>query len=179
MTAPLEPTSFPDPFTLVYDGLWELIEKHGPLNDLVSLGNRIKRTQSNRPLKRRKQDADLPEIDIMPGGNDEFNAFGASGASDATQTYLIQVATGRQRVDSGVFRVKWELLRAMATTTQEGGVLGLPTWLTDIRFISTSEDPEDAEIGGGRKGWVTVLTAVAIFHFDRKRNLIDGDLELK
>jgi hypothetical protein len=64
----LTASSSGDPLTLVFGGLWDMMENSVPLNGLVAVPNRIKFLGNRQePLKDQQTDSDRPELVVEPG----------------------------------------------------------------------------------------------------------------
>ena len=146
-----------DPFTLVHNALWALLEAHQGFVNLVPANNRIKFTGDLRaPIKDQISTADLPEVRIVPTGG-EAHLKRTSNSSSVLKRWEIQVSTGDQRVDytKGVFAVEWEIL------------IALQDWITALKAITWTSKPfvvtakpatvregvTEADLNRGIKGW--------------------------
>ena len=91
-----------DPFTLVYDALWELLDSSARLRELVKAGNRINlnRYDDRHPIKEEVSSADLPELIIIPVSGGETKQ--TSGARILVQRYRIILSTCEQRVNQDI-----------------------------------------------------------------------------
>ena len=94
-----------DPFSLVYDRLWTLLEVHKGFTDLVRLKNRIKFSGTDRsPLKDEVLTADLPELRLICSRmTPHIQRTSSSGSVE--MTFEVQVSTGDQRVTELLFPV--------------------------------------------------------------------------
>lgn len=105
-----------DPLSLVYVSLWSMLEAHSGLTDLVRVGNRVKYEKFlHVPIKDVLQDADVPEVGVIPTGS----SYGLQVTSNGTrldESYEAGLLTGEvQLAQVGAFLpVKWELLRAFS-----------------------------------------------------------------
>jgi len=56
-----------DPFTMVYDALWKLVERNKRLKDSIPFGNRIKYDPESLP-KEENVESDTPELTLLTTG---------------------------------------------------------------------------------------------------------------
>ena len=137
-----------DPFTQTLNRLWELLESHAPLADMVRLGNRIKLAGANGdPYKPQVMAADLPEVLIEPAGG-QVDLFATSTSTRAVQDYAVTAVTGDLRVHTLLFPLKWELVKALS---RSGDNLGLPF----VRKVRIAEQADRADRGKSARaaGW--------------------------
>jgi hypothetical protein len=105
-----------DPFTQVYNGLWDLLELNTELASLVKIGNRIKCTSDGKGDKEKYTNSDLPEIIIRPAaGTSEIKS--TSTHTQITQTYAVICTSGDLHIDKSFFPVKWAILNALTDAT--------------------------------------------------------------
>lgn len=144
-----------DPFSQVYNAIWDMLEAHQGFADLVKVANRIKFADNNPdPWKREIQDGDLPEVAIYPSdGVPQLDAD--SSETFITLRFNLLISTGDRRVDALIFPVLWETLRAMA-----GWRLHLETlawngqpFVRDAYPTTFSENLTDAENNRKKEGW--------------------------
>lgn len=152
-----------DPLSLVYVALWDMLEAHSGLTDLIRTGNRVKYAGFLQvPRKDIVQNADVPEVGITPTGS----LFGLQITSNSTrivERYDAGLLTGTSQLsETGTFLpIKWELLRAF--TGWEAALRAL-TWeskmfvkllkLTDI--VDILLDVKEAK-DRGIAGWTSLL----------------------
>lgn len=180
--ATLLATSSTDPWTQVYCALWDMLEAHSGFTGLVRVGNRIKFLGAKlNPLKKDIQDADLPEVVIVPTEADP-HIWASSGQSQPTMKFDVRVSSGELSVDvlgttgtldigAAVYPVCWEIWRAMhgwgavlktlrwpVGTGKPFVILGRPTGLK----LGTT----DADLNRGIFGWSAVWTYEVQMAFD-------------
>jgi hypothetical protein len=115
MYRPILHSPLDDPFTQVYNGLWNLLESNDDLAALVKIGNRIKCT-ADKDGKEKYANADFPELIIRPAaGTSEIKS--TSTHVQITQTYSVLCTAGDFRADKSFFPVKWALLNALTDGT--------------------------------------------------------------
>lgn len=135
-----------DPFTTVYNRLWDLLENNGELASLVKIGNRIKSTKD--AAKKTYSNADLPELRIEPsGGKCEIKKTNTT--MPITQNFSVVCTAGDLRVHKSFLPVKWALLNALTDTT---GNLGL----SFVRHIALT-DVVDGANNERFPGWNTAF----------------------
>lgn len=104
-----------DPFTLVYDALWELLETHAEFHDAVRLNNRIKFSSYGPmdPFKHEVATADLPEVRLTcVGGTPHLQR--TSGSSSCVRRFEVQILVNDLRYTEELFPLEWEVYRAMS-----------------------------------------------------------------
>lgn len=139
-----------DPFTRVYDALWDVLEKHKGLTDLVKVGNRIKFTAGGfglRPEKENIMDGDLPELLLIPT-NSQIVLFATSSSTQAIQEFELRSTSGDQRIDQLHFPLKWQVMIALSKCQK----LNLP-FVKKLTVDSFTETTDDPEANRGIKGW--------------------------
>ncbi len=113
-----------DPFSLLYRGVWSVLENHEGLIGLVAIPNRIKFT-GNRPLPDKEDftNTDLPELSVEPSTGESIVQ---TSVSNLLLRFDIVIKTDSHRLDnvganglgSAVYPVAWEVYRAMIGTAQ-------------------------------------------------------------
>lgn len=99
-----------DPFNLVYDKLWTLVERNQELQNYIKIGNRIK-FDENVVNKSEISDADLPELALLVSGLTDFGS--TSSSYIVKKNYTFSLAVGDYRI--AIFnRISFELFRALA-----------------------------------------------------------------
>ena len=103
-----------DPIVQIYYALWDLLEAHQPLANLVKIGNRIKMSGDKRDaMKKEVGESDLPELRLLPVSSTPHTQR-TSNTSSIIKRFRIEISTGDQRVDMGLFIIEWEIFRALA-----------------------------------------------------------------
>jgi len=156
-----------DPFTQVYDALYELPWKREALCRLVRAGNRVSYADDDRdPVKSTVTTADLPELRLVPlGGTPHLQR--TSSSSTWLMRFQWMLATADQRVHKYLFPVEWELLRAMADW---GTYLKALTWKTEtfarvMKLTDARLGMVDPEVSRGIKGWISVWACEVLMQF--------------
>lgn len=122
-----------DPFSQVYDALWDLMERHTPFAKLVKPANRIKYSGRRQPEKQSIADSDYPQVRILPAGS-EVHHERTSSSGSIIKRFEVQIATGDRRVDERVFPLQWEIIRAMHGWQT---VLNALTW-EEVAFVTSA-----------------------------------------
>lgn len=117
----LTATSSNDPFTLVFCGLWDMLENSQEVLDLVAAPNRIKWIGPRvDPRKDHVTDSDRPELRIDPG--DPFSQPDlTTGTSGLIINWKILAVSSKQQLDrpgynalgASIFPVMWAFYRAL------------------------------------------------------------------
>ena len=156
-----------DPFTLVYDGLWDLLEASSSFTALVAEKNRIKFTTTDglirRPDKDSLTESDIPEVMIYPGPMRFADHRDSSGQS-INRIYSVLVTSGERILDAGgsgkFFPVQWEIARALINFDD---ILDLTYEATKfvhkIEQLPTVEGMDDSTLNRDLKGWSAVWQA--------------------
>ena len=155
-----------DPLSLAYNALWDMLEAHAPLTDLVTVGNRIKYDKIfHSTIKDVLTQSDLPELSIVPTGS----SYGMKQTSNGTRLvefYEVRLVSDEQRVaqQGGFLPVKWEVLRAfigwevkLSTLTWVGSPGNKFVKRTSMNEISDDLLNEQLTISRGFIGWVSLL----------------------
>lgn len=104
-----------DPYSMVYDSLWDMLEARTQITSRVRSGNRVKYSGDNRaPDKDKMLTGDLPEIRISVTKTD-VHMNHTSNSTSVMKAYEVQVLCGDQRLDKDHLPLEFELLRAFAT----------------------------------------------------------------
>jgi len=127
-----------DPFTQVYEKIWETLTNAPEVSRRVKPVNRIMRTgQRVGPFRDTVTAADLPELDVVPAGG-EANPFQTSTSGQFLQMFDVQVSAGGMSLDrSQLFPLKWAVLKAVA---RAGDTLGLD-FVKSVRITDMAEGP--------------------------------------
>lgn len=157
-----------DPFSMVFDALWQLAEASAPLNDLVRVGNRIKfNDATNRdPRKTAVQAGDLPEL-VLVCENGTGNISASSCSTSVTRRYSWVIATGDLRISHLLHPVEWALVCAM--TNWKSVLLNL-TWQGNkfakrMQFLDQSVGFSKPEQNRNISGWSSVWGIEVEMHF--------------
>jgi len=149
-----------NPFTLVYDRLWTLLEAETTLATMIKPGNRLKfNSETNRnPLKESIASADMPEMLILAPGCD-VNLFNSSTSSLFDMDYSIVVNTGDFRLTAIALQISWLVYcqavkwRSELTSLQWCG----DSFVKNVQFNNVSVGESIAERNRGINGFTEVL----------------------
>lgn len=102
-----------DPYTLVHDGLWAVLEDNTDFTTLVPELNRIKFSGTNRsPIKDKITTADTPDVRISMKMLTIRESGTSNGEFDRVQ-FNIELATGDQRLTARAFPIVWAIRQAL------------------------------------------------------------------
>lgn len=160
-----------DPFTQAYDALVALFADHEGVQHLVKKGNLIAYTGgSGDSTKGNIQSGDLPEIEVRPAGGEAQLWFSSSSAA-VVRRFVVGITTGELRIDKWLFPLEWELLRALAGTTDN---LGL-SFVVKVSIEGFDEERSGTEEHRGTKGWVALFSVVVEMNFSRQDHLLAAE----
>jgi len=158
-----------DPFTVVYNRLWDIIEGDYYLSSLIKIGSRIKLTgTAQNPLKSNTQDGDKPQLIIAPVGGPLTPHMSSSSVS-VTKRYTFAVATGKLTVDSVLFPIQWGLFCVLMKATNNHLCL---SFVKDADITEDIFEGADAELpdNDNTSGWSLGLTLSVQMVFNRDNN---------
>lgn len=152
-----------DPFSLVYDKLWEPVEAHPDLLGLgVRVGNRSRLDDNNdrKPIKDKVATADLPELLLMP---QSMNAplHATSNSSKIIKRYLWVITTGDMRVDEVLFPLSFLVLCAMTASLPGLKALEWPAGHKFVRRLDMTDSvsgQSELQRQANIRGWSAVQT---------------------
>ncbi len=102
-----------DPYTLVHDGLWAVLEANAAFIAAVPEPNRIKFSGTNRsPIKDKITTADTPDVRISMRMLTVRETGTSNGEFDRVQ-FNIELATGDQRLTARAFPIVWAIRQAL------------------------------------------------------------------
>lgn len=152
-----------DPFNLVYDKLWSLVERNEELKALIKVGNRIK-FDTNVATKGELSDADLPELALLVGGFFDYQT--TSTSRSIKRNYSFSIATGEYKIAS-FNKITFELFRCLVDYECELCAL---TWC-NCNFVDASTKlvgAEESILEDADKqisGWISVWTFEVVMVF--------------
>lgn len=154
-----------DPYSPVYEAIWNAIEQHSLLAGKVRIGNRIRYDGESRdPAKDQVLSADFPELRIVTTGIEATN-------QDSTNTrhvrgFHVIIVTGDRRLDEYLFPIEWELFRALLPLHRQQFAaqytLGEFKWQAQL---GPATEGLLTEHNRGIAGWAAVWTLTVTFHF--------------
>lgn len=164
-----------DPFTAIFAKLWEMVERHPRLPEMVKPGNRIKLNKPNdrNPTKEHVQEADLPELLLTTDGG-TVRLHNTSSSTKVVRRYSWIVSTGDQRVNYKLYPVEWLLVEALADWQTQISPLTFKekTFAKRLDVLDVNEGwtrPENRNI----KGWSALWKCEIEMHF-KTQDLIDA-----
>jgi len=116
-----------DVFSIVYSGLWDVLEASSAFCALVPETNRIKYVDDTDGTKARRSPdkqglvtSDYPQVTIVPTGG-PTDTYWSSDGTRVGMHFQIWIKTGDQRLSyavddtlyQGLFPIQWSILRAM------------------------------------------------------------------
>lgn len=159
-----------DPFSAVEAAIWTKLEAHAGLAALVKVANRVKMSVLEPNLKESAQDADMPELMMIPSGfYVNRPGDGVSSSSESiSQRYTFAISTPTlSTVDDvrGINAIKWALLCVFVS-----GIDAL-SGLSYVRKVRTGEGQDlpaaPDMLARSVKGWRTVISLEVTMVFDR------------
>jgi len=150
-----------DPFSLVYDVLWDMLET-ARFQELVKVGNRVKfstASQYRDPELLASLSEDRPVVGIMHLGS-TFGMERASNTSFITPQYQILLVTGDVRLDREFYPCLWEIVAATLSWWDYLRKLLYQgkTFIHMAELTTLSSMYVDPAKNKGIKGWVGRLT---------------------
>lgn len=141
-----------DPFSLVYNGLWDLVERNPKLKDYVKSGNRIKYKKENEE-KPSISDADTPELALMIGGG--VPTSGNSTESGIVKVYVWGITTGTMElVDYN--KISFELFRSLidwCCVLSKLSWCNCPGFVKRMNIVSLEEGSDMIDLNRTIHGW--------------------------
>lgn len=156
-----------NPFSQVYNGLWQLIDRNTIIQELVRKGNLIKFKEENE-LKQEINDADTPELQLVTSGG----TFGIGGNSTMTQViknYTWSIATGSMKVE--LYNIlSFEIFRSLIDYEC---VLCPLTWcgclfVTNFRITNIEEGNRMQDLQRSIPGWCALWNCELQMSFPTK-----------
>lgn len=160
-----------DPFTLVYNAIWTMIEDHAEVSPLIKKGNILKYTGAGGDRQIRKpamSEADVPELRLMTEST-EVNIQATSSSTKITERLTLSIRGGSLLYDSVLNPVRWAIIRSCSTwadvlvpllwNSKAFVVQGLP--LSTIQRLLVPKEEQ-----GGKAMWMSILTYQVDMAFD-------------
>ena len=162
-----------NPFTLVYNALWELLECNEHFKKLVRAGNMIRFAGKEADnaiakviLKTANANADVPEVRILPRGTVP-HIQRTSTSSFLTTKLEIQISSGSYKLDEVLFPVQWAVYRAMSTW--QNVVMQLKwkdrNFVHLVRPLSSNDMAMDVDVMRGIPGWTALWSCEITMDF--------------
>ncbi len=125
-----------DPFTLAYDVIWELLESSKEFKALCKEGNRIKFAGDDiLPAKSKKQDADTPEVMLVPSGGVSKISI-TNKSAEFTRTFNLQIQSTNYNASKHIFPLEWVIIKIFGKAASN---LGREYIVSALLGASTSE----------------------------------------
>jgi len=174
-----------DPFSQVFNALWQLIDNCKPLNGytippgapganavvpaLVMPGNKIKfNLPTDRdPIKNSAQDADYPELLLVPTGVIETNLTNSSCTTKVSRQYSWWLTTGDFRTNYRLFPVQWAVVCAMAdfSTVLSPLTYDGELFVKRVQVGSAVEGVNDQRLNRNIRGWSSIWSCTVDMYF--------------
>ena len=149
-----------DPFTLVFNTLWQMADNSLSLTNLVRPGNKIRFNidDDRSPIKENVADADLPELILATAGITNANMFHSSCDSLIVRQYQWLISTGDLRTNFRLFPVQFALYCAMHSWQ---GALSTLLWknkkfVKNTRWLNATEGITNPQLNRGIEGWSSI-----------------------
>lgn len=150
-----------DPFSLVFNALWELAEGSSVLTSLVKPGNRphLDDDRYTAGVKNEVNTADLPELILLPVSANG-NIRNTSSSTMITRQYTWVISTGDSRPNFRLHPVEFALYAEMANWPL---VINALLWngykfATMTNVVNAEQGESDPERNRGIKGWSALWT---------------------
>lgn len=129
-----------NPFALLHNGLWELVESNPDITTRIPEGNRVKYLEDMRP-KDAIADADLPELALISQSTTSPLTV-TSSELEVTRIYAWALTTGDFRINQVMDTIAWELVRSMLS------------WETKLCRLKWRDNPfvHDLQMGASQEG---------------------------
>ena len=149
-----------NPFTQVYQRLLTTLSNDSLLSTLVEPGNIVDFTGANpEPVKDEVEDADLPEMQLIPLGGPVKRDNTMKLTVD--YAFSVQITTGDNRINAWLLPIQWAIIRGVYAA---GDSLGL-SWVKMVRLTALTNQSNDPA-QRGIEGWVTVMHIVVTMLLD-------------
>lgn len=161
-----------NPFTLVFDALWSILENSPQFTSDVKPGNRIHLNLTNLPnaLKQQISDSDLPEVILTTAGASSIGLFTTSSTSRIVKQYQFLISTGDQRVQNYLNQVQWDIFCCFTGWQSLLGGLIWPVgsgrnFVKRADLVDNQEGLQDSDRNRGNVGWSSIWTGEVEMHF--------------
>lgn len=160
--------TFLDPFSAVYNRLWDVLESNERWRALVLPGNRISYAKQSQPRQKgaKRSAGDLPEAVLIPAPTGVApNLSATSTSAHVAQLYNLRVHFDDPRVHRSVFPMKYALLSAFAGQPDDLGLADVARHrVVDVTDDSLGDTAQLYAAGG----WASVYTIDVLLSLDRK-----------
>lgn len=167
-------TLLANPLDLVFDKLWDIVERYPNIDTIVKPANRVKFDDlTNRdPRKQQTADADFPLL-VLTQTTIVANLISSSTSSEIVAQYSWWVGTGDQRVNFRLNPVKWILYTTLLTACSELTALQWAgkSFVKETRLVSAVDVLQGSVVNEGAsvdiEGWANTLTLSVKMIFKR------------
>lgn len=165
----------PNPFSIVFTALWDLLLSHPAFSRDVANGNLIRfdSTTDRNPKKETLSTADLPQVTLI-GETLTANLQNTSSTSMTTRRYSWLVQTGDYRYTEFLARVEWYIFAAMTNWKTRLAALQWKdqAFVKRVNIIQAMSGLNQAQDRQNMAGWAAVWTLEVEMHF-RTQDLLD------
>lgn len=156
-----------DPFSMVYNALWEMVERNKNLATYIPVGNRIK-YDDVAAIRASNEDADTPELALLSGGG-SFGDTDNSSQRSCVREYIWALTSGDLKLNTIFNPIQWELFRSM---NDWECVLCSLTWcncafVSNCRIISAEDSSINHELERDILGWTSLWNMQVDFQFPK------------
>jgi hypothetical protein len=159
-----------NPFDLVFNALWKMVDDSLPLQSLVLAGNKIRynKAEDRNPLKPNVAASDLPEILLLTEGITAPNIHATSCSTRLTKEYAFVISTGDIRVTL-LHPVEWAFLCALQDWSKNLAVLkwNNESFVLKCDLLSTAEGLSNKDANRGIHGWASIWRCAVQMNFSQ------------
>lgn len=157
-----------NPFLLVHQALWTLLNANTAFVTLVPTGRQINYSPEAdatsadlHPEKEGMAPKDFPQVRIISTGGKSLGE--SSNATFVREDFAVQIDTGTQLFEHGM-EVKWEVVRALSNwaTTMEALTWNSKSFVDDCSLLDTRSKMDKTK---GFMGWRTLWAGSLLLHF--------------
>lgn len=154
-----------DPFSLVIDLIWDLLEAKDTFTDAVKEQNRIKFCDTDNPVKDSLTESSVPEVMIFPASQSPWRNRNAGGCG-LNKTFSILISSGAFEVEY-INTVQWAITRAMYDFETLAAALEYESekFVKDVTVLDTTFTLADDEANRSLKGWSAVWSVSLFLYF--------------
>lgn len=157
-----------NPFTILYDGLWGLLEASPEFAATFKPGNRVRYDSETaiNPLKEAIANADLPEVILIDDGM-QAELLNTSSTSKVMTNYSLMISTGDFRWSMYTAQINWIILCNLSHWQTKLGAL---TWCGQhfvklVRVLDNTTGQSIPERNRSIEGWTTIWKLQCELHF--------------
>lgn len=157
-----------DPFTEAYRTLRTALLADDDVAAFIATRNcpDLTSTTDRRPIKTNIQDADCPEMLLVPIGQMTTYTARTNTGHAVTRRYAIRVTAGEMVTHARLHPVEFALFKAFCKIKRTNNTLGL-SYIEGVTLIDASTiETNIGDAQRGTLGWVTVFGVEIRFAFD-------------